>query len=301
MGSWFWSDFSLMKTLGGSACPLLPLFFHVQVVMCMYFSVCARACVLSVSLCTRSCFCFVKKQSLVSNGWHRSAFRQTGSREGSRSLVVTRAIALHAAAPPRSHFHPLFLCGWAEGCRLMKRVWTTKKSGSHLADTPAHLWPSESSHHDRPPPSSFSALSLPTSAHLPLGHTTSSGCPVTAKHSSPTVASNGNEEKEKERWGEPYFKWGYLVCDENMLFMQKASVVVGGRFGADLCSCPADQEPVFNSQAILYCTDYTVTRLRICWGVLLFYVKKIASRSLTLFGTLSFSLSRLLRSEDWSC
>lgn len=34
----------------------------------------------------------------------------------------------------------------------MKRVWTTKKSGSQLADTPAHLWPSESSHHDRPPP-----------------------------------------------------------------------------------------------------------------------------------------------------
>ncbi|CAG07916.1 unnamed protein product [Tetraodon nigroviridis] len=44
-----------------------------------------------------------------------------------------------------------------------------------------------------------SALSLPTSVHLPLGHTTSSGCPVTAKHSSPAVASNGDEEKEKER------------------------------------------------------------------------------------------------------
>lgn len=58
MGSWFWSDFSLMKTLGGSACPLLPLVFLVQVAM----RVCIPECVLSVSLCTRSRFCcFVKK------------------------------------------------------------------------------------------------------------------------------------------------------------------------------------------------------------------------------------------------
>lgn len=66
-------------------------------------------------------------------------------------LLCTRQHPPHTPPPPRSHFHPLFLCGWAQGCRLMKGVWTTKKSGSHLADTPAHLWPSESSHHDRPP------------------------------------------------------------------------------------------------------------------------------------------------------
>lgn len=114
---------------------------------------------------------------------------------------------------PCSQFHRLFLCGWVEGCRLMKGVWTTKKSGSHLADTPAHLWPSESSHHDRPPPPptpAFSALSLPTSAHLPLGQTTSSGCPVTAKHGSPTVASNGDEEKRKSGGARGFSNEGIL-------------------------------------------------------------------------------------------
>lgn len=39
-----------MKTLGGSACPLLPLFFHVQVVMCMYFP-----CVCVFCLCSYAC------------------------------------------------------------------------------------------------------------------------------------------------------------------------------------------------------------------------------------------------------
>lgn len=102
----------------------------------------------------------------------------------------------------------------------MKRVWTTKKSGSHLADTPAHLWPSESSHHDRPHtsplPPTPSALSLPTSAHLPLGQTTSSGCPVTAKHGSPTVASNSDEEK-RESGG------AHCISNKGILFVMKIS------------------------------------------------------------------------------
>lgn len=68
MGSWFWSDFSLMKTLGGSACPLLPLFFHVQVVMCIYFCVCAhaRACVFCLCPCACTSVSVLLKSSPLS-------------------------------------------------------------------------------------------------------------------------------------------------------------------------------------------------------------------------------------------
>lgn len=85
-------------------------------------------------------------------------------------------------------FYPLFLFGWAQGCRLMKRAWTTENSDSHLADTSAHLQPSARSLHDsRAPPIQ---ISLPASALFPLGHTTLCGCPVATKHSSPSVASD---------------------------------------------------------------------------------------------------------------
>ncbi|TWW60016.1 hypothetical protein D4764_05G0001060, partial [Takifugu flavidus] len=47
-----------------------------------------------------------------------------------------------------------------------------------------------------PPPPSHQC-SLPTSTHLPLGQTTSSGCLVAAKHRSPTVASNAAQERRE--------------------------------------------------------------------------------------------------------
>lgn len=119
----------------------------------------------------------------------------------------------------------------------MKRVWTTKKSSSHLADTPAHLWPSESFHHDRPPPTpptpAFSALSLPTSAYLPLGQTHVVWLPGRCQTWLTRGGTKRQEGKEKERWAEPYLKRGDFVCDENILFMQKASVAVSGRVKED--------------------------------------------------------------------
>lgn len=162
MGSWFWSDFSLMKTLGGSACPLLSLFFHVQVVMCMYFCVCTCACLCLYACAPVSVLLKSSPLSVIDDTDMHSDRQEVEKAAGlwwSPGLLPCTP-----TAAPRSCFHPLFLRGWTEGCRLMKRVWTTRKSGSHLADTPAHLWPSESSHHDRPPPPptpAFRAPSLP--------------------------------------------------------------------------------------------------------------------------------------------
>lgn len=119
-----------MKTLGGSACPLLPAFL-VQVVMCVFLRVQA------VSVCV-----------VLLKSSHLSVTDDT-------DLHADRQEAGKAAGLWWSPGHPLFPFPSrfrARGFRLMKRVWTTKKNGSHLPDTPAHLWPSESSPHDRPPP-----------------------------------------------------------------------------------------------------------------------------------------------------
>lgn len=246
-------------------------------------SVCALVCVcvLSVSLCMRFCFCFVKKHSLVSNGWHRSAFRQTGSREGSRSLVVTGAIALHPAAPPVPISIPLFLCGWAEGCRLMKRVWTTKKSGSHLADTPAHLWPSESSHHDRPhtppsppPPVLYLSPRRPTFPWVRPRRLAARSLPNTAHPRWHQTAMRKRERVVGRTvfqirgfclwWKYPIYAKGKCCCFQ---VGSKKTTKLVCRADADFCSCPADQEPVLNSWAAPFPTDHTVTRLKICWWI----------------------------------
>lgn len=66
-------------------------------------------------------------------------------------------------------------------------------------------------HLSSPPPPH--ALSLPTSAHLPQGETTSSGCPVTAKHDSPTVASSGDEGNRQSDGANRILNERILFCD----------------------------------------------------------------------------------------
>lgn len=183
-----------------------------------------------------------------------------------------RGYCLAPGSTPCSHFHRLFLCGWVKGCRLMKGVWTTKKSGSHLADTPAHLWPSESSHHDRPP---HPRLRCSISPHVGPPSPGSDHVVWLPGHCQTRLTHGGIKQrrgKEKERRGEGIFKWGDFVWDENVLFMQKASVVVLGRVKEDYEAglqgrCRSLIRSLFLTRAAPFRTDHTVTRLQICWWI----------------------------------
>lgn len=135
--SWSWSDFSLMKTLGGTACPLLPIFFLYHTWLCLYiWSVCV-----CVWPCMGCCLCryFVKKQWLVliCSQTDSEAWRQAAGLWWSQGPVL----CIHLN-PPSLLSAPMSVC-WTQGCGLMKRVWTTERGDSHLPDTSAHLWPTE--------------------------------------------------------------------------------------------------------------------------------------------------------------
>jgi len=60
------SDFSLMKTLGGTACPLLPLSFPVQALRCVCFCVHVFGLFLRARICAAVCLCILLKSSPLS-------------------------------------------------------------------------------------------------------------------------------------------------------------------------------------------------------------------------------------------
>ncbi len=105
---------------------------------------CIFLCVCFVFPCMCSCLClyFVKNHSLVCNGWHRSAFRQTGRQAGGRSLVVNRTRALHPLSPLPPPVSVWVNPGVQVNEKGLDHREQRQSSPRHLCSPPAHWDPS---------------------------------------------------------------------------------------------------------------------------------------------------------------
>lgn len=130
----------------------------------------------------------------------------------------------------------LVLCSWPHPpvptstprfCLVNTEVWVNEKGLDHREErqssprhlcSPQALWDLLSM--TGPP----LHVSLPTLALHPLGHTTSSGGPVAAKHSSPSVALDKGRQTKRERLVHINSCEEKENAQERLLFIQKARI-----------------------------------------------------------------------------